>query len=366
MLHEFVAVNRDAIIGRTSRRLSSRGSPPVSTGDLDNGVPMFLSQVSELLRLDVTRVPFAPMEISATAAQHGAKLRTLGFSMSQLIHGYGDICQVITELAMEQQVPITTEEFHILNRCLDIAIAEAVTEHARMTAAQTWKEETERLGNTAHELRDVLNTALLAFNTLKRGSGGIGGSTGVLLGRSLLGLGQVVDSALTEVRLATGKQWRERLQVLAFLQELATTGRLHAEYRAIEFTLEPVDPDLFIDADAQLMTSAVMNLVQNALKSTLAGGRVALRARQDDARVRIEIEDECGGLPPDAIDPFLPFGERRGRDRSGLGLGLSIARKAARAHGGDIHIRNVPNKGCVFVVDIPLAVEAPHDPALIA
>src|SRR5687767_11256379 len=148
MLHEFVTVNREAIIVRTARRLSSRGSPPVSTGDLDDGVPMFLNQVSEVLRLEATRVPFAATALSASATQHGGKLRTLGFSMSQLIHGYGDICQVITELAIEQQVPITTEEFHILNRCLDTAIADAVTEHARITAAQTWKEETERLGNT--------------------------------------------------------------------------------------------------------------------------------------------------------------------------------------------------------------------------
>ena len=44
----------------------------------------------------------------------------------------GDICQAVTELALEQHAPITTEEFHTLNRCLDTAIAEAVTEHGRV------------------------------------------------------------------------------------------------------------------------------------------------------------------------------------------------------------------------------------------
>ena len=72
----------------------------------------------------------------------------------------------------------------------------------------------------------------------------------------------------------------------------------------------------------------------------------------------IEVEDECGGIPECASDPFKPFVERRGGDRKGLGLGLSIARKAVKAHGGDIHIRNMPGTGCVFVVEIPIGVNA--------
>jgi signal transduction histidine kinase len=83
---------------------------------------------------------------------------------------------------------------------------------------------------------------------------------------------------------------------------------------------------------------------------------VVLRARTaDDARLLIEVEDQCGGIPDTEGDPFQSFGKRRGRDRTGLGLGLSIARKAVRAHGGDIHIRNMPDKGCVFIIDMPRA-----------
>ena len=54
-------------------------------------------------------------------------------------------------------------------------------------------------------------------------------------------------------------------------------------------------------------------------------------------------------------DPFQSFGHQRRRDRTGLGLGLSIARKAVRAHGGDINIRNLPGQGCVFNIELPLA-----------
>ena len=63
------------------------------------------------------------------------------------------------------------------------------------------------------------------------------------------------------------------------------------------------------------------------------------------------------GIPDSEGDPFQSFGKRRGRDRTGLGLGLSIARKAVRAHGGDILVRNMPGKGCIFVINVPLAAE---------
>ena len=71
-----------------------------------------------------------------------------------------------------------------------------------------------------------------------------------------------------------------------------------------------------------------MNLLHNAFKNTPPGGRVALRARAEHGRLLIETEDECGGIPPSKGDLFQKFGDRRGSDRSGLGLGLSIARKA--------------------------------------
>lgn len=100
-----------------------------------------------------------------------------------------------------------------------------------------------------------------------------------------------------------------------------------------------------------------MNLLHNAFKNTPADGAVVLRAHAQGQRLIVEIEDECGGIPASKGDLFQPFGDRRGRDRSGLGLGLSIARGAVRAHGGDILVRNMPGKGCVFMIDVPLAAE---------
>ena len=357
VLYEFIDVYRDHIVARTRDRVRARPWPSISSREIEHGVPLFLAQLSDTLRLEATATPFSSDAIGSTATRHGAELLAAGFNVAQVVHDYGDICQAITEIALEQHVPITVEEFHTLNRCLDTAIAEAVTEHSRLIAQRRSEEEVERLGQTVHELRDLLNGAVLAFHAVKRGSVPVNGSTGAVLGRSLTGLVAIVDRAISEVRLAAAHQRRETISVATFVDEIAATGMLHAEYRGIRFTVAPVDPVLAVDADPQLLASAVMNLLHNAFKSTQAGGTVTLTAQAQGQRLVVEVQDQGGGIPEAKEDLFQAFGDRRGTDRSGLGLGLSIARQAVRAHGGDIRIRNMPGEGCIFEIDVPLAAE---------
>jgi signal transduction histidine kinase len=355
ILHEFLTVYRDAIIDRTRARLVARPWPCASDAELEHGVPLFLTQLCETLKREATVSPFSSNAIGTAATRHGGELRALGFSLSQVVHDYGDICQAVAELALEQHAPITTAEFHTLNRCLDTAIAEAVTEHGRVSAERASFDELERSGEVAHEIRNMVNTASMAFQMLKRGSVAVNGSTGAVLGRSLMDLSAFVESMLSDIRLNAKSQPRERMTVASFVDDITANARLHADYRGLDFAVEPGPPDLALSADPQLLASAVTNLLHNAFKYTRPGGHVILRVHTGDMRLLIEVEDECGGLPAGRGDLFRPFGQRRGSDRSGLGLGLSIARKAVSAHGGEIVTRNMPGKGCVFVIDIPLA-----------
>ena len=358
MLHEFLTRYRDDIVARAAHRASGRVPPSLPCQEIEHGVPMFLTQLTETLRLEGTPAPFSGDSVGASAAKHGEELLAAGFSVGQVVHDYGDVCQAITEIAVEQHAPITVEEFHTLNRCIDSAIAEAVSAHARLSAAKRSNEELERVGGAAHELRDLLNSALLAFDVLKRGTVAVNGSTGAVLDRSLTGLRDVIGRTLSDVRLAAGQQRHDRLNVATLVGEIAATARLHSEYRDIRFTVLPVDTALEVNGDALLLTSAVMNLLLNGFKSTPAGGSVLLEAHADGDHLLIDVQDECGGMAASQKDPFRPFGERRGSDRSGLGLGLSIAHESVRAHGGDIRVRNIPGEGCVFTVDLPLAGEA--------
>jgi hypothetical protein len=134
MLFEFIVLNREEIVARTRTKVRGRPWPSVSDQEIEHGVPLFLTQLAETLRLETTAESFPSDAVGATATRHGAELLALGFNVAQVVHDYGDICQAITEMAIEQHAPITVEEFHTLNRCLDTAIAEAVTEHTRLTA----------------------------------------------------------------------------------------------------------------------------------------------------------------------------------------------------------------------------------------
>lgn len=360
MLHEFLTIERDAIIARARAKLTDRPWPLVSTSEMHFGVPLFITQLSETLRRGKGQAQDCDLEIKSAAMKHGAALRALGFNISQVVHDYGDICQAITEVAIERTAPVTTEEFHVLNRCLDTAISGAVTEHARLTAEQRSTGEIERSGQLAHEVRDQLNTALLAFHTLKGGAVEINGSIGTVLGRSLINLRDLVDSTLSDIRMSANIARQERIPINVFLGEIALAANLHAQFRELRFQIAEVDPRLAVNTDPQLLASALMNLLNNAFKFTHTGGDVTLRAVREGDQLLLEVEDQCGGLPESSVDPFQPFTDRRKYDRSGLGLGLSIARKAVRTHGGDIRFRNLPGTGCIFTIELPLAPDVPQ------
>jgi hypothetical protein len=170
VLHEFIAVNRgEEIIQRCRAKVATRSIPPPTEAEIDHGVPVFLDQLRNALRLGETTSP----EISRSAIRHGHDLLRQGFTVSQVVHDYGDVCQAITELAVELNAPISTEDFRILNRCLDDAIAGAVTEYERERNQSGIDGESargsERLGFFAHELRNLMNTAIMAFEVRRPG-----------------------------------------------------------------------------------------------------------------------------------------------------------------------------------------------------
>jgi signal transduction histidine kinase len=263
------------------------------------------------------------------------------------------VCQTVTELAVEQGAAIPGDDFRTLNLCLDDAIAEAVTEYSRQRESSILDQGTERLGVLAHELRNLLNTAILSFDSIKSGRVAAGGSTGIVHGRSLLGLRDVIDRSLADVRLDAGLERLERISVADFIEEIEISAAMQAQVRAIEFVVKSIDRAVDIEGDRQILAAAISNLLQNAFKFTPKTGKVSLTVRSTADRVLFEIEDECGGLPPGKIEElFRPF-EQRGADRTGVGLGLSISLKAAKANAGDIRIRDLPGQGCVFTLDLP-------------
>ena len=353
MLHEFITTNRDEIITRCRAKVATRSIPPSTDAEIDHGVPVFLEQLVNALRLGLKSNP----EIANSALHHGHDLLAQGFTVSQVVHDYGDVCQSITELAVEMNAPIPTDDFRMLNSCLDEAIAGAVTEYGRERNQSILEEEvargSERLGFLAHELRNLVNTAIMAFEVLKTGNVGVAGSTGNVLNRSLLGLRALVGRSLAEVRLAHGVQNWERFLVSEFIQAIVPQATMEAESRGIKLSVMPVDSGVSIEGDRQVLAAVIANLLQNAFKFTRPGTTVTLRVGAGARRVLIEVQDECGGLVAGKVDElFRPF-EQRGADRTGLGLGLAFSRWGADANHGRIYARSLADRGCVFTLDLP-------------
>jgi signal transduction histidine kinase len=155
------------------------------------------------------------------------------------------------------------------------------------------------------------------------------------------------------VRVESTSQRREPIDLAEFVEEMEIAAIIEAKAGGHDLTVQPAEYGIVIEADRQLLAAAVANLLQNAFKFTQHHGHVQLRTHVAADRVFIDVEDECGGLPRGpAEELFRPF-VQRSTDRSGLGLGLSISRKAIQLNGGEIRVRNLPGQGCIFTVELP-------------
>lgn len=176
MLGEFLATNHDELVKRCKAKVASRNAQVTNGGETEHGIGSLLDQLVDELRDHQAAGPSempadVPAVIGTTARKHGNEFLLKGYTVDQVVHDYGDLCQALTELAHERSAPIAVEEFHTFNRALDNAIADAVTEFARqrdqVAAAHGVETLNERLGGLAHELRNRLNSGMLASRRSK-------------------------------------------------------------------------------------------------------------------------------------------------------------------------------------------------------
>ena len=377
MLHTFLSINRKQLENRCMLKVAQRSDANPERAAAKYGIPVFLSQVIATLALEKSPHPedssvvsgppggpYSQSDMGELAALHGRELSDHGYTIEQVVHDYGDLCQAITELASELGQPIEVSEFRILNRCLDNAIADAVSEFSlqRRVINDDKVEQVmnQRLGVLVHELRIHNNAARHAFRVIKSGKVGFSGATGYLLERSLDGMERIIDRSFAEVRLATGLPANHELVAIAgFMADVKSAMAFEALSRKCNFTVSVVGIGLAVEADRDLLFSAVSNLLQNAFKFTHPGTRVTLTAYAEGDKILIDVQDHCGGLGAgNKDDLFLPF-RKIGTEKSGIGLGLAISRRSVEANKGVLSVRDIPGSGCVFTITLP-KVELPE------
>ncbi len=217
MLHEFLTANRTSLIRRCRAKVEHRSASNGSTADHEFGIPVFLDQVIKTLQAEQASEPDVSLKISGTsegdspdrseigvmAKLHAQELSRQGFSFDEVVRCYGDICQAITGLAIEDGMSIDASEFHTLNRCLDNATANAVTEFAfqqeRLKSSDNALESQEHV--FALQVRNRIYSAQLAFSALKAGNAGLKGATSAKLDQSLESLRILADKNLTSLSM---------------------------------------------------------------------------------------------------------------------------------------------------------------------
>jgi signal transduction histidine kinase len=379
MLYDFLIHNQKEVLAMTETKTLELAGVRPSSEQLREGLPIFYKQLLEVLRLqekprtpsksdkkDMAKAASESDEpalaeaagnsddaaFATAAGVHGTELLRLGYTLSHVVHAYGAMCQAITELATNKKIHITSNEFHDLNRCLDTAIAGAVTGYQSRLNIQEKSREVEHLGFLAHELRNCLTSVNISLQLIKKGTVGFGGNTGKLLEKGLHRLEELVDRSLTEVRLRVDpKIHAESEHLLQLVDQIILTAEIEARLKAQTFEIQ-IDPNLVIVADQQLMFSALSNLIQNAIKYSRSGAKIQVRGKSEGEKIVFEVEDECGGLSDSTVSLFKPF-EQHHENRNGLGLGLTIAQRAIALNYGTIDLHDLPGKGCIFRVTLP-------------
>jgi hypothetical protein len=224
MLNDFLLQNQATILALTERKTLELAGEHPSSDQLKQGLPIFYRQIIEVIRRAaapgsppvkdkaaiasaadrgdepaMAEAAGAPLEadLARSAGDHGREMLRLGYTLSHVVHAYGAMCQAITEIATEQEVAIGSSGFHALNRCLDVAIAGAVTNY------DSFRKKSEESGKNDNrgvftQMHNELMRAKVAFEAIQRGSVGVAGSTGQSLARCLFRLEALVDESLLD------------------------------------------------------------------------------------------------------------------------------------------------------------------------
>jgi len=347
-LYGVLTARRAELIASWSERLRANVvSAALPRAELVDHIPAFVDEITRALYPDA--VPLPPT--SSHAEEHGEQRLRLGFDVAEVVREYGALHECILEIAAAAGLVVSVRDQEVVVKFLNAGIADAVSQYVRHRDLETQRQTSEHLGFIAHELRNPLGAAQLAFRRLR---GELKESRTVeILDRNLRQTADMIDRVLSHTSLKMGIEAQlTPIALDAFLREIEVNAAIEAQGRKIT-TVVSVPAGLTIDADARLLRSAVSNLLQNALKFSHEDSTVSVTAARTDGRITIEVMDACGGLPPGkAAELFSPL-VQRSENRSGFGFGLAIALQAAEAHNGTIRVRDMPGVGCAFIIDLP-------------
>ena len=168
---------------------------------------------------------------------------------------------------------------------------------------------------------------------------------------------RTIDDLLKLSQIESTRPGDTVVNLTAVTRTAVARGRAVDGGRGVEIAVLDAADDVFIRGDERQLTSAVGNLVENAVKYSHPGGVVQVRTRVDDNGVEVMVADQGVGIPSRDLDRvferFYRVDKARSRDTGGTGLGLSIVRHVATNHGGEVLVSSTEGEGSTFVLRLP-------------
>jgi two-component system cell cycle sensor histidine kinase PleC len=222
----------------------------------------------------------------------------------------------------------------------------------------------EFLANMSHELRTPLNAIIGFAEVMESGIfGALGSAKYGEYCRDIRHSGEYLLSVINDIldmsRIEAGRVSLAREPVV--LDEvISRASRIVAELarsKGLELTVSGL-PGITMSADERALQQILVNLLQNSVKFTEAGGKIAVRARSTGDAINIYVEDTGIGIPREALHklgrPFEQVETEYNKTYKGSGLGLAIARSLSELHGGGLRIRSLEGVGTIVMVHLPL------------
>lgn len=352
LLHEFMTTHRQEILAACHAELQRAENSDA----LIPYAAQFFDEILRALRRDAgIRDSESPLPYgSDTAARFGEDRQRSGLPIMEVPILFSAISQALGKTGENYELTISAEEYKNFNRCMDAGLATSIENFWRRDKHREAMLVTEHFGFMAHELRNALSNANLAFKLLRTGNLDIHGRTADVLARNLARMESLVAQCLSGVQLEAGVAPEMAPVRLSSLLRNLEAAALPDRGIVVQLSL---DDQLFIMADELLLSSAIGNLLHNAVKFSPPGSTVRLAAHASGDFASIEVEDHCGGLEPGSAERiFEPFVKQRGSNQKGSGLGLAISRRAVETMGGELSVSNVPGHGCIFRATFPLVL----------
>jgi signal transduction histidine kinase len=351
MLNEFVSAHEDELIRRCGARVLQR-NPDTPLEHID-GIATFIRQLIAVLQTEHSGKRLESMyllgdpggvemrsDIGDDAALIGKDLLAQGVQINEVVHHYGDVCQAITDLAIEKGVQANIDEYRTLNRCLDNAIAHAVTEfsyhHDVATAQESIVQSNARTGAFLQDLRKLVGTASLAFSASRTGGVPMNGATGSILERTLQQIGKLIDNFAEDLQGAPPADVLEVFPAAALIEEIVATATPAAQGHACTLGVPPVDPMLGLRGNRDLLFAALVNLLQHAFTICGPDSEMTLAAYASGQRIRIDIV--VAAAAPDS--------------GASNDMGLALARRFIAANDGILTMHPVDGVA-MYAVSLP-------------